>query len=297
MAADAPHPSFERFASESVPQSNVGAPGKDGQLELVFGMTDDGTRLVYDFARVPFHVTGDLDDDPHPQGSVVCVQSPSGGIVQGDRQTIEITARPDAIAYVGTQSATKVQTMEYNYAATDVTLSVESGGHLDYVPEPTILHADARYHRKCRLTVGEDATAILGDVLVPGRIGRDEWFEFDRYYSTIECVGPDGLLFADSEHHHPDDDQRAPGVLGEHDVYGTLYVVVPDAEADELHDMVSEAAGPETRAGASTLPNDAGVMVRAVGPRADAVTDTLRAAWESARRTAVGAPPPPGRVR
>jgi urease accessory protein len=124
---------------------------------------------------------------------------------------------------------------------------------------------------------------------VPGRLAREEAFEFERAYTRLQARDPDGLLFEDATDLHPAErDPRRPGVMGDHDVLGTLYVV-GDAASDPLHERVADAT--TARAGATALPNDAGVMVRALGERA-AVSGALDAAWDEARRTLVGAPAP-----
>ena len=295
-ASDAPHPAFETYAAEPVPQAAVGSPGKDGVLELTFEAGADGTTLVRDYATAPFHISGTLGHDPHPDGSAVFVQSPAGSVAQGDRHDVDITVGSDAIAHVSTQSATKVHSITHNYAAVDGRLTVESGGHLDYVPEPTILHPDARYCQDLTVEMGADTTAILADVVVPGRLARGERFAFERYLSRVRVRGPDGLLFADTAHIAPEEtDPTAPGVVGEFSVYGTLFVVAPDADvdpstlSDRLHEVVADR---EARAAATELPNTAGVMVRALGERAEVVTDALHAAWDGARRDLLGVPAP-----
>lgn len=295
-APDTPHPVFRTYAAEAVPQAAVGSPGKDGVLELRFAAGADGTTLVRDYATAPFHVSGTLDHDPHPDGSTVFVQSSAGSVAQGDRHDVDITVGSDAIAHVSTQSATKVRSMTHNYAAVDGRLTVEPGGHLDYVPEPTIVHPGARYCQDLMVRMCTDATAILADVVVPGRLARGERFAFERYLSRVRVRGPAGLLFADTAHIAPEEaDPTAPGVVSEFSVYGTLFVVVPGADADSstlsdrLHEVVADR---EARAGATELPNAAGVMVRALGERAEVVTDALHAAWDYARRDLVGAPAP-----
>lgn len=313
MAADAPAPGFEAYATESVPQAPVGAPGKDGRLELAFESADEGrSRLVRDFARVPFHVSGTLDCDPHPEAATVYVQSPTGGIAQGDRHEIEIAARRGAVGHVSTQSATKVQTMERNYAAADVGLSVGAGGHLEYLPEPTILNAGARFCRDATLTVASDATAIVGEVIVPGRLARGERFDFERFSSRLRVRTPEGLRFEDATELHPGADDRratgnptAPGVLGEHAVYGTLYVVAPDGArlggdpagierlADAIHDRIDDG---DAHAGATTLPNHAGVLARGLDETTEPVTEALRAGWDEARRALFDVPAPEART-
>jgi len=294
---DAPHPVFEGYAAEPVPQAAVGSPGKDGVLELAFAATEGGTALVHDYATVPFHVSGTLGHDPHPDAETVFLQSPTGGVAQGDRHDVTIRAEADAVAHVSTQSSTKVQSMDHNYAAADATLSVGPDAHLDYVPEPTILHADARYCRETTLTLSPGATAVVSDVVVPGRLARDERFEFERYLSRVRVEGPDGLLFTDATHLTPADaDPTAPGVLGEFTVYGTAFVVAPERDtaalSDRLHAAVTDA---EARAGATELPNGTGVAVRALGDRAETVQATLHAAWDRARRELLDVPAPSGR--
>jgi urease accessory protein len=297
-AETAVHPAFEAYVAEPLPQAAVGAPGKDGVLELEFAGTENGTKLVHDYATVPFHISGTLGHDPHPAAETVFVQSPTGGIAQGDRHDIEVAVGRDAIAHVSTQSSTKVQEMNGNYAAAETRLSVEPGGHLDYVPEPTILHADSRFLQELTVELKRDATAVLSDIVVPGRLARGERFEFERYLSSVSVSGPDGVLFEDATHLTPaESDPDAPGVLGEFTVYGTLFVVAPDTEgagalSDTLHEAVADC---EARAGATALPNDAGVTVRALGDRAETVQAALHTAWSEARETLIGAPAPSGR--
>lgn len=299
MAADAPHPAFEGYAEESVPQAAVGAPGKQGRLELEFRRNGDGeTDLVRDLARVPFHLSGTLDHDPHPDAATVFVQSPTGGIAQGDRNVVEIAVGPEAVAHVTTQSATKVLSMECNYAATDVALTVEAGGHLDYVPEPAILNPDARFCQDVTVDLAPDATAVVGDVVVPGRLARGERFDFERFVSQLEVRDDAGrLLAADATHLTPSEgDPTAPGVLGDHSVYGTLYVLAPDESAERIEDLADaihdRSSATDTEAGATTLPNGAGVVVRALGSEREPVTDALYAAWDEARRALVDAAAP-----
>jgi urease accessory protein len=322
--ADTPHPAFERYAAEAVPAAAVGSAGKDGLLELRFATDADGeTALVRDLARAPFHVSGTLGHDPHPDAETVYVQSPTGGVAQGDRRAISVTVDEGALAHISTGSSTKVLSMSRNYGAVDVSLSVGPDAHLDYVPAPTILHADARYYEGRSLDVAPSGSAIVGEVVVPGRLARGERFAFERYCSRFEACSDSALLATDAAHLAPDErDPTAAGVLGEFAVLGTLYIVAPAADAaelsDRLHDAVARGPGAETngdsgqvpaagdgddagdgerghvRAGATALPNDAGVVVRAVGHRAESVTAAVRAAWDEARTAlvGVGAPDP-----
>jgi urease accessory protein len=285
-----PVAAFETYEAEPLPQAGAGSTGKAGELRLRFAADGDGrTRLVTDFATVPFHLPGGLTHDEQlPELATVYVQSPTGGFAQGDRHEIAVTVETDAQAHVTTQSAEKVLRMERNCARADVQLTVEDGGYLEYLPEPTILYPDARYRRETTLTVGEGATALVGDIVVPGRLARGEAFDFERLYTRLTVEGPDGLLAQDTTDLAPGArNPQRPGVVGDHRVLGTLYVVGAPTLSDQLHDRVSAVEG--VRGGATTLPNDAGVLVRALGARTDAVAGALDAAWEETRAAELGA--------
>jgi len=292
MAADAPHPAFSKYAGESVPQAAPGAAGKDGRLELAFARSDGRTRLVRDFARAPFHVSGSLGHTDRT--ATVYIQSPSGGVAQGDRREVSVTVGPEARAHVTTGSATKVFSMAHNYAESDVSLSVDNGGHLDYVPEPLILHSDARFYQSTTVDVAPGGSAVVGELVVPGRLARGEAFEFERYYARTRLRSEGRLLAADDTHIRPDEaDPRVPGILGDDRVFGHLYVIAPTADDPGLSDTVHQAVtdGPAA-AGATRLPNDAGLLVRATGRTADPVREQLRAGWSAARQRLVGAEVP-----
>lgn len=95
--------------------------------------------------------------------------------------------------------------------------------------EPTILHADARLCRDLTLAVTPDATAMVSDVVVPGRLARDERFEFERYCSRVRAGAPDGRIpFTDVTHLASEEfGPRIPGVLDGFAVHGTTSVVTP----------------------------------------------------------------------
>ncbi|AWB27239.1 urease accessory protein UreD [Halococcoides cellulosivorans] len=288
MAAD--RPGFEAYADESPPGPSVGAAGTDGRLELEFGATEGGTALVRDYARSPFHVTGTLPD-PIDRATAVCVQSPAGGIAQGDRRAVDVSVGPEAVARVTTGSATKVFGMDANYATEQVRLTVERGGHLDWRPKASILKAGARLDRRLDLSVGAAASAIVGSIVVPGRLARGERYAFDRYRAAVRIEGPGGRLATDRTDLAPDEQGALTAIGGaEGIVLGDLYVVAPDGDADALSDRLHAAVDGPARAGASTLPRGAGVLVRVVAPAADPVRTAIAAAHDAARRSLLGGP-------
>lgn len=134
----------------------------------------------------------------------------------------------------------------------------------------------------------------MGDIVVPGRLARNEAFEFDHYYSKFEARTPKRLAVSDTVH-LDDNDPRRPGVFGEYAVLGTPYVVSTALDAAAVSDRIHERVKHKNlRAGASTLPNDSGIIVRLLGHRTPDVSDGLSDAWNEIREIlfSIGVPTP-----
>ncbi|WP_226481448.1 urease accessory protein UreD [Natrinema amylolyticum] len=318
-------PAFEGYADEPLAQAPAGGPGKNGLLEATFAREGDGpTRMVRDRVKVPYHLTGTLETDPAPGLATLVAQEPTGGVAQGDRHRMAVDAQAGARAHVTTQSATKVHSMDANYAHLDASLRVEAGGHLEYVPGPTIVNEDARCLQTVSVDLAPDSVVVVADVLVPDGLTDHESFGFDHYHARVEAAYDGRLVCADAVDLRPDErDPRDPASVGEYGVVGSLYVFAPGSGEDDgdgrrrshdgdeeaaddssrnpdleglveaVHDRLADRAG--VRVGVSRLPDDAGAIVRLLGHRQTDVTEALRGAWDETRRATLGVGAPADR--
>lgn len=299
-------PAFEDYADESLAQAPAGGPGKNGLLEATFARQGDGpTRLIRDHVTVPYHLTGTLETDPAPGLTTLVAQEPTGGVAQGDRHRLRVDAREGARAHVTTQSATKVHSMDANYAHLDASLRAKPGSYLEYVPGPTIVNEDARCLQTVAVDLADDACVVVADVLVPDGLSAHEPFGFDHYHARVEAEHDGRLVCADAVDLRPSErDPRDPASVGEHGVVGSLYVFSPassegaadgdGADLESLVEAIHERVGTheDVEAGVSALPHAVGAVVRVLGDREADVTETVRAAWDETRRhlLGVGAP-------
>ena len=295
-------PAFREYGEQHLPQSPAFGHGKNGVAELVVAREGaNPTRLLSDYVKVPYHLTGTLDSDPAPGLTTICLQDPTGAVTQGDRQTLSVEARPGSRAHVTTQSATKVQTMKASYAHLDATLVADSGAHLEYIPGPTILNENARCLQTMTVEMADDATVIVGDVFVPNGLTDHEPFSFDHFHSRLEASVDDALVCADAVDLRPDDrDPRDPATVGEFGVIGTLYVFAPSSEelddlAEGIHDRLADL--PAVHGGTSVLKDDAGLTVRVLGDRSADVTAATEAAWDESRQALLGVGAPIGEAQ
>lgn len=279
-----------------MPQLPAGHAGKRGVLDNVYRLRESVTCQVAAFAQPPLYTHSALYLDDHLPGmAFVYLMSGSEGLLQGDRIALRLRVEAGAQVHVTNTSATKIHGMQHDYAAQRIALDVGPDAFVEWLPEPLIPHPGARLWQEADLNVDPSATLIFSDVLVAGRLARDERFEFQVIGSATTARSGGHILVRDRFVIEPARQRlRGPGAFGEYDVLGTLYVITrqtPAAElAEALHARV--AAAPEVLAGASTLPDGAGVIVRALGARTDRVQQVLNAAWAEARQCLTGTPLP-----
>jgi urease accessory protein len=275
----------------------VGAPGKVGVLELALARRNGTTRVEHQYQRAPLHVYRPIHlDENLPGMAFVFVQQFGDGYVEGDRCRIEIDCGPGTAVHVTTQAATNLYRAERNFASQLVDLRVGAGAVLEYLPDAVVPFRGSRFFQRTSLTVASGATAIVGEVLLPGRVARGELHAYELYWAETEARRPDGsLLFADVLRLSPTQGEglRSLGLLGGSDVIGTLYVVTEQGPADELVALLRAAlASSDVLAGVSELPNGCGVSVRLLGRTSKTVRAALTSAWHAARLPLLGAPAP-----
>jgi urease accessory protein len=278
------------------PQLATGAPGKVAHLRLGFERRGGRSILADLFRRAPLIVHRAIYwDEEMPELPCVFIISNSGGILQGDRNTISIEVGPGAQAHVTTQSATKIHQMDANYASQFQEIVLHDGAYLEYLPDPTIPHRHTRFLTQTRIAIAPTATLIYSEILMAGRkyYAAGERYEYDLYSSTVRAERPDGReLFTEKFVVRPRQQPvRRVGVMGEFDVFGNVILLTPKWHADRIFEQVPAVVNPAEKwaAGPSRLPNDAGLIYKVVGMETAVVRARIREFWSVVRPEVVAA--------
>lgn len=273
-----------------------GTPGKTGYLQLGFERQGERTILRKLARKVPLLVQQALYwDEAMPDLPCVAIISNAGGIVQGDRYSIEIELGPKAQAHVTTQAATKIHVMDQNYASQTQHIRAADGAYLEFLPDPMIPHRHARFLTHTTLSVAPTATVLYAEVLSAGRKYHEEGelYQYDLFSSFVRAEREDGReLFVEKFVIEPARDPvRRLGVLGPYDVFGNAILLTPPACADQIFEQLpaSAEATQEIACGAGRLPNDAGLIYKVLGQETEPVRAKLREFWSLVRTTVVGA--------
>jgi urease accessory protein len=273
----------EVLAYDSVlSQLGVGTAGKVGALVLKLEHDPGRQKTVAkeQYSKVPLYTQRALYlEESLPSMAYMYIMSPSGGILQGDRYRMDITLKNDAFFHLTTQGATRLYRMDKNYATQLVNITVGEGCYFEYIPDQMIPYRNSRFYQKVTLNIHDNSTMVYSEILVPGRVGSGESFEYDICYLKTSAKNQNGdLRFIDIALLEPKKRNiKNFGVLEDFDVVGTVYILTEEKYIRGLNDQINSMIEflPKIYGGSTILPNNSGVMVRLLGPFAGDVRSVI----------------------
>lgn len=275
----------------------VGSAGKVGLLDLKLAPSGGVTRIVDLYHRAPLYLYRPPYLDPsRPDMAFIYLQQGGDGLVQGDRYRLDIDCAAGSAAHITTQTPTKVFAARTNGVTQMVNISVGADAFVEYLPDQVVPCRDSRLFQRTVLHVDASATVIAGETVLPGRVAYDERHVYDLFLSETEVRRPDGtLLFADLLRLRPkQDDVTSLGVLGGHDIVGSMYVLTTAVTPSDLVDALRAhiALRSDVTVTVTELPGECGAGVRILGSGSIAVQHATRAVWAAARHVLFGTPVP-----
>jgi len=209
-------------------------------LALVFDWDSERarTRLVSRETRPPLQVVRPFD---LPDGSVLLhMQNVAGGVLGGDLLDVNITLNAGARVQLTTTGANRIyRPRETDGPAVQSTkLYVGAGSLLEYLPDPTIPFASARYRQTTNVTLGDGAGLYWWEVLSPGRTAHGEVFAYEKLDIAASIDTEDGSPVVRERsivgsHPQPPPSSRAPSLLPQGD--GQELVSAGQRQALPLH--------------------------------------------------------------
>jgi urease accessory protein len=125
-------------------------------------------------------------------GCLVHLNNISGGVLAGDRLHLSIRAAAGAHAQVTTTGATRLYRANVGAspARQSVCAEVGAGALLEYLPDPVIPFAGARYEQTAAFQLQPDGGLFWWEILAPGRAGEQFAYERLDFETAIDADGP-----------------------------------------------------------------------------------------------------------
>lgn len=265
----------------------------EGRLHLSFSRANAtaGTRLQVKEQTPPLRAVRAFPIADH--AVLTHLHNVSGGVLGGDQLTLCTEVGPGARAQLTSTGATRVYRHRPAYAtATQHNhFQVAAGGLLEYLPDPLIPYAGARYRQITQIELAEDAGLFYWEILAPGREAHQELFAYEDLQLQLDLQAGGRPIALERLHLKPA--ATALGSLarlGPYRYVATFYlcrVGVPAHTWLALEKELQEVAQAMTEAqhvvwGVSTLAAH-GLSVRALSMNSRALLTGLPHFWQAAK--------------
>ncbi len=269
--------------------SAVSSPGWQARLDL--GLARTGPRTVLrDYGHEgPLYVQRALY--PERDGCAhLYLLHPPGGLVQGDRIEINVTAARGAHTLLTTPSAAKLYRTPAGGTHQQATIRVADDASVEWLPQEAIIFEGAVGHMQLDFELCAGARLIAWDAFALGRPASGEAFEHGLYDNRLS-LRIDGRL-------HWHERTRVPGRseshlqtarwgMGAYRVLGTLVAYVPEGINNPLADTLRDALREmDTPIGVTCV--DGVLIVRILSVDTARLHQALHTAWATLRPVILG---------
>lgn len=273
----------------------IASVGRSGELRLAYARRNHKTIIARSHCTSPWHLLPAiyLDDTG---AAYTLLLNPSGGLVGGDRLSIDMTLDQEAHVLISAPSANRVYRSLGEVSVQEVQVTVGPGAVLEWVPEPTILFAGSRYRQKLHVTLASGATTFLWDAIAAGRIARKERWAFTSLENEIRITTASGGAALERYALYPGTDLGRVGLAEEWDYVASLFVINDTVTTEfwsrletKLASILVAHAGPIL--GGVSTPAVPGVVVKLLARTAPELTRVLEGLWAAVRADLWSLPP------
>jgi len=267
--------------------------GRRGTLAYEFEREGPRTVLTRSFCTSPWHhfPPSYLDDSGCAYTWLV---NPSGGLVGGDRLSVEVQLHARSHVLLTSPSANRVYRSLAEPAAQEIRLSVGPDARLEWLPEVTIPFAGSRFRQSIHVDLAPGATVVLWDAMASGRVAKQERWAFTSVENEI-CIRGQAprrrapVPCVERYRIAPDQRLESVGLAGSWDYVASLFII-GDAVGDDvwkrldimLAVILEERTG--SVLGAVSTPAAPGLAVKLVARSAPDLTETLESLWAAVRK-------------
>ena len=272
-------------------------PHPDGRLSLQFEFDAPTGRTLLHVAeqRQPLKVVRAFQTEGG--AALAHVHNLSGGILAGDRLSLNLEIGPMARAQVTSTGATRLYRSRDGTVAAEfmARATVRAGALLEYLPDPLIPFADSRFHQDTLINLEDGAGLFWWETVAPGREAHGEMFSYDALRFRLD-LRAEGIPIA-LEHSDLDPRERpleSFARLGPYRYFSSFYVCrVGTGEntwrglEKQFRELAGTLSSPVIIWGLGRLPAH-GLVVRALSQNGRDIPSGLISFWRVAKQALYG---------
>lgn len=180
-----------------IQSANTLPSGWHGNLNLVYAHSHGATELIQNQMQAPLKVQRPF----YPEGAEVChsvIVHTAGGVVGGDRLSLNFDLKPQAQALITTAAAGKIYRSNGLPAQQSIKIQVDAGGCIEWLPQETIVFNGAIYRQDLFVDLAPGAIWLGWDINRFGRTASGEQFLTGEWRSHTQVWQQNRPLWIDS---------------------------------------------------------------------------------------------------
>ena len=195
----------------------------------------------------------------------------SPGLLSGDELSISLQLAANSQLYLTDQAATKVHPMPEitSKASVNSQIIVNANASLELVPEPIILYSESALEQNTIIKLDSTARLFLSEIILPGRLAKQEYYDFDYYFNRLQVTDLKGkLLFTDAMRlmgkENPFKNNQLFATLP---ILGSAIAVFPEIDLNQLTMQIENlelANCSHIEIATTILPSVNGILIRAL---------------------------------
>lgn len=273
--------------SITMPPEQLAQVGRRGRLKLAFERRGRRTVQTGASATSPWHVfpPSELDESGC---AYVWLVNPSGGLVGGDRISLEAGLAAGSHVLFTTPSATRVYRTEQVPVEQEIRLSVGPDARLEWLPDVTIPFAGSKLKQTLRVDLAEGATALVWDAMASGRVARDERWSFASFANEIRITTASGASVVERFRLEPSSTDDAWSLASDWDYVASAFVIGDRVSAEVWSGLEDSLASvldrwPGRLLGGLSEPAAPGLALKMLARSAPDLTAALEEVWRLVR--------------
>ena len=176
-----------------------------GHLDLRCEVRADGVPFIsHQSFRAPVH----LGKSHLDQGQLVLsIVNPTAGFFDGDQLISNIHVAAGARLVLSTPSSSRVYRTRSGHAAVSCQkFQVDEDAALEWIPEPFIPHAGARFVQRTEIDLHPSGSLLFFDWIAPGRVAMGEIFAYQHLRWELDLHVGEKLVSRERHNLRPADD-------------------------------------------------------------------------------------------
>ncbi len=178
--------------------TDVNSTNWRGSLDLVYACDRHTTQLIHSQNQAPLKVQRPF----YPESPDIChsvILHTAGGVVGGDRLSLNFHLQAKAKVLITTAAASKIYRSNGKIAKQTVQIQVDAGAYLEWLPQETIVFNGAVYRQDLRVELAPGASWLGWEITRFGRSARGERFSSGEWRSHTEIWQQGSPLWIDRQ--------------------------------------------------------------------------------------------------